>query len=340
MNRSEINFLKQNRYHLFPKTLQIEITRRCPFNCSQCYKTKLENTDMDFDYALGLMDTIEQKGVSLFVLNGGEPLLYPKIVPLLQRINKMETAVNIFSSGYGLTKEIVDLVKTSKNIYFYISLNGSSKEINGLSRQGYETAMKAVALLKAENAPFGINWVARHDNATDFVNMVSLCRNSHAVYLSVIGNKLTGRNEMESPLIKSDLERIAAVINNNKDANKESEPKLLIESCFSMLSTYINAPKSGYGAHCNAGISNCNINCDLSFQPCTHLKVVEQFASIMDYWHSSSVLKTLRDNPANNLEPCRQCRHRGICSLCRAVSIETCVDFAAGARVCINFWGK
>jgi MoaA/NifB/PqqE/SkfB family radical SAM enzyme len=89
MNRSEINFLKQNRYYPFPKILQIEITRRCPFNCSQCYKKKLENVDMDFDYVLGLMDTIEQKNVGLFALNGGEPLLYPWIVPRLQRINKM-----------------------------------------------------------------------------------------------------------------------------------------------------------------------------------------------------------------------------------------------------------
>jgi pyrroloquinoline quinone biosynthesis protein E len=333
MSRSEINFLKQNHYYHFPKTLQIEITRRCLFNCSQCYKKKLENIDMDFDYVLGLMDTIEQKNVSLFVLNGGEPLLYPWIAPLLKRINKMEASVNIFSSGCGLTEKIVDLIKISKNINFYISLNGSTKEINGLSREGYEAAMEAIALLTSRNAPFGINWVARHDNTADFVNMVSLCRDSQAAYLSVIGNKLTGRNQVESPLTKEDVEKIAAVI----DSNKEPGLRILIESCFSMLSTFVNAPVSGFGAHCSAGLSNCNINCDLSFQPCTHLKVVEKFNSIEDYWYTSSVLKTLRDNPAYSLEPCRQCRHRRICSLCRAVFTETCTDFAAGARVCINY---
>jgi pyrroloquinoline quinone biosynthesis protein E len=288
---------------------------------------------MDFDYVLGLMDTVEQKNVSLFVLNGGEPLLYPRIMPLLKRINKMEASVNIFSSGYGLIEEIVDLIKINKNINFYISLNGSTKEINRLSRDGYETAMEAVALLKSKNALFGINWVARHDNTTDFINMVSLCRESRAAYLSVIGNKLTGRNQMESPLTKEDIEKISAVI----DSNKEPGLRILIESCFPMLSTFVNMPVSGYGARCYAGISNCNINCDLSFQPCTHLKVTEKFNSIDDYWHSSSVLKTLRDNPAYSLEPCRQCRHRRICSLCRAVSTETCTDFAAGARMCINY---
>jgi MoaA/NifB/PqqE/SkfB family radical SAM enzyme len=196
--------------------------------------------------------------------------------------------------------------------------------------------VEALALLKMENVPFGINWVARHDNTADFANMLLLCRDSKAAYLSVIGNKLTGRGEMESPLTKEDLEGIAVVIN----GNKEPEPRILIESCFSMLATYVDTPKSGYGAHCSAGISNCNINCDLSFQPCTHLKVVEQFGSVEDYWHSSAVLKTLRDNPAPGLAPCRQCRHRNICSLCRAVSTETCANFAAGACTCINYSGE
>jgi MoaA/NifB/PqqE/SkfB family radical SAM enzyme len=232
-----------------------------------------------------------------------------------------------------LTEDIVDLIKTSKNIYFYISLNGSTKEINGLSREGYETAMGAAVLLKAKNAPFGINWVARHDNTDDFVNMVSFCRDSKAAYLSVIGNKLTGRDKMESPLTKEDLEKIAAVIN----SNKEPEPKIIIEFCFSILAAYVNVPKSGYRAHCFAGVSNCNINCDLSFQPCTHLKIVEKYNSLDDYWHFSKVLKTLRDNPAYSLEPCRHCRQRKICSLCRAISIETSTDFAAGLSACINF---
>jgi pyrroloquinoline quinone biosynthesis protein E len=288
---------------------------------------------MDYDSLLGFLETIRQKNVSLFVLNGGEPLLYPNIVSLLQYINKMQTAVNIFSSGHGLTEEIVALVKEGRNIHFFISLNGSTKEINNLSREGYEDALKAIAMLTAENVVYGINWVARHDNAADFGNMAVLCRKYSTEYLSVVGNKLTGRNEMESPLTKDDLEKITAQINNNK----ESTPKILVESCFSMLSTHIDVPKSSYGAHCYAGINNCNINCDLTFQPCTHLKLPEQFASIEDYWYSSVMLKTLRDNPAHGLRPCRECKHKRICSLCRAINTETCSNFSIGTASCINY---
>ena len=107
MNREELNFLKQNGYYPFPKILQLEITRRCPFHCAQCYKRKLENIDMEYSYLMELLDLIEHKGSRRFVLNGGEPLLYPDIVPLLKRIIVMDAAVNIFSSGYGITDEII-----------------------------------------------------------------------------------------------------------------------------------------------------------------------------------------------------------------------------------------
>lgn len=180
MSRTEINFLKTNGYYPFPKMLQIEITRRCPFHCSQCYKQKLECIDIDYGHVMNLLEMIKQKDVRQFVLNGGEPLLYPNIVPLLKQISGMEISVNIFTSGYGLTKEIINILKIGKNINFYISLNGSTQKINSQSREGYEYAINAVMMLAAENAVYGINWVARHDNTPDFANMISLCREYNA----------------------------------------------------------------------------------------------------------------------------------------------------------------
>jgi pyrroloquinoline quinone biosynthesis protein E len=283
---------------------------------------------------MDVLDTIERKNVKLFVLNGGEPLLYPEILLLLKRINKMDTTVNIFSSGYGLTEDIITILKKSKNIYFYISLNSSTKTINQLSREGYDVALEAIAILDQKNTPYGINWVARHDNAADFINMMALCRKYNARYLSIVGNKLTGANTMDSPLTQKDLEEIATRINNRKEQN----PAIFIESCFSILTTHINIRKSGYGAHCYAGVNNCNINCDLTFQPCTHLKVPECFNTIEDYWHSSVILKTLRENPAHNLEPCRQCGHRRICSLCRATDTKTSSNLTANSQSCINYF--
>jgi MoaA/NifB/PqqE/SkfB family radical SAM enzyme len=191
--------------------------------------------------------------------------------------------------------------------------------------------MEAISILHRENVPYGINWVARHDNTPDFGSLLALCRKYNALYLSVVANKLTGNNEMGSPLSQEDLEEIAKQIDNNKETH------IQIEFCFPMLLTHIKTLRGGFGMQCNAGVSNCNINCDMTFQPCTHLKVPEYFATLEDYWHSSSTLKILRDNPANNLEPCRRCIHKKACCLCRAMSPLTNSNFVANSQSCINY---
>jgi pyrroloquinoline quinone biosynthesis protein E len=290
---------------------------------------------MEYRYLMDMLDLIEHKGVKRFILNGGEPLLYPDIVPLLKRIVAMDAVVNIFSSGYGITDEIIELLKEGGNIAFYISLNGSTEEVNGTSREGYEVAVKALDMLALADMHYGINWVARHDNAADFVNMIDLCRTYKAVALSVVGGKLTGGNAMDSPVTMDDLVLIASYISDRK----KMEPYISIESCFSMLSTHINMPKSGFGAHCYAGISNCNINCDKTFQPCTHLKCPEQYASVEDYWYNSALLKILRKHPPYTLAPCRTCDYKKTCSLCRAMSVETCAIFDKDSSGCVNYSG-
>ena len=313
--------------------IQIEVTLRCPFNCSQCYKKNIENKDMDFEYLNNLINLIIKKKVKLVTLNGGEPLLYPDIVYALEKLGKSGIKTNIFSSGVGLNDKIINLLSDYKNIYYFISLNGSNKRINDKSREGYEVSMGAIKKLYNEGVIFGINWVARHDNVLDFPNILKLCSKYNISFLSVTGNKLTGNNIIESEVTKKDIERLAFFINNRK----QKDTAILIESCFSILTTLIDGNKNGFAAHCYAGISNCTVNCDKTFQPCTHLKVKEEYNDLETYWNSSPYLKKLRLYPPTILEPCNTCRNSKICSLCRAMSLETYNDAKKGRSSCIGY---
>lgn len=333
MNRKSMNFLKENGYFLFPKMVQFEITLRCPFNCKQCYKKVLGNQDMDYDYLNEILKQSIKNEVILITLNGGEPLLYPKICDLLTRLGETGIPTNIFSSGFNLTNDVVLLLEKYVNLNFYISLNGSTKGINNLSRDGFDESMDGIRNLSNRNVSFGINWVARHDNVMDFPNMLELCRVNRVSFISVTSNKLTGDNAIQSPLNKDDVASLADYIN----VRENFLPKIFIESCFSMLSTRIIANKNSFSAHCYAGISNCTINCDGSFQPCTHLKRPEKFDSIQDYWHNSQTLKKIRSNPPNKLTPCLTCKHNKICSLCRAMSIETYNNLCDGTSECFSY---
>lgn len=333
MNRKSINFFKQNGYFMFPKMLQFEVTLKCPFNCSQCYKKTLYNQEMDYDYLKDMLNQAAKNEVTLITLNGGEPLLYSRILDLLSNIGEKGILTNIFSSGFNLTKEVIQLLRKYENLKFYVSLNGSTKEINSLSREGFDVSIEAIRELSNNNIKFGINWVARHDNIADFPNMLELCRAFGVYVISVTSNKLTGYGLIEERLNKSDIILLSEYINNRKDL----QPSIFIESCFSMLSTHVIGNKNSFSAHCYAGVSNCTVNCDGSFQPCTHLKFPEKYDTIQIYWQNSQILKEIRDNPPNKLEPCRACEYSKICSLCRAMSLETYNNLRVGAKECPNF---
>lgn len=320
INREKINFMKENGYHQYPLTMQLEITRDCPFNCPQCYKMELGQKHMDFDLLNRMINEGLQHEVQLFVLNGGEPLLYPDFVNTLKLFRGKDVAVNCFSSGYGLTEEIIQAIKDTPNLSFFISLNGSTKEINDLSRQGYDISIKAIKKLQEHNVPFGINWVARKDNLDDFENMIRFCKENHVSQFSVTSNKLAEKKTAVNSYLKhEDIKRLGDLIKANPDLN------ITVEACFPQLTAEIRRLKDSDG--CAAGYYNINISLEGMFLPCTHLYYPEKWDSLEDYWNNSEMLKKLRKNVV-----CNNCEKK--CRFCKAMSPESYQDFSTGLQYC------
>lgn len=303
--------------------MQLEITRECPFNCPQCYKIEIENRNMDFSVLQKYIKEGLSKGVKLFVLNGGEPLLYPEFVKVLKLIKHKKVVVNCFSSGYGLTDKIISEIKTMPNLNFYISLNGSTKKINDLSRQGYDISLKAIEKLRDNDCRFGINWVARKDNLDDFPEMVNLCEKYNVSMLSVTSNKLAeNKSKIMSGLDLNDIKKLAEYIKANQERINIS-----VEACFPQLTNQIRRLVNSDG--CAAGYYNINISLEGMYLPCTHLYYPEKWDSLEEYWEQSSVLNELRKNAK-----CNNCYVH--CRFCKAMSKDGYKDFAKGINFCIE----
>ena len=320
MNTNDVVFYLRNGYVPFPKTIQIEITRKCPFKCPQCYKTGLDNKELDFDYIKESIALAYSKGTRMFILNGGEPLLYKDFEKLLDLLYQYkDVRVNCFSSGYGLTKSIIDKIKINTNFHFSISMNGSTDNINSLSRQGYYFGIEAMKKMKKSACPFDVNWVARHDNTYDFTSLISLCKKYGARSITVTKNKLVGdTRKVVSELEKDDLIYLSKIINNDKEY-------IIVESCYPQLAKYINRSSS---AMCYAGVINCMITIDKKFAPCTFLaEYAEYYDSIEEYWLKSNILKVIRSR-----KPCSKCSLN--CKFCLAISLATLSNFNSELEEC------
>lgn len=247
-NREYIKSMKTNSKLPFPYLVQLEITNDCPFNCPQCYKEVTQTGYMDFEKLKKFVAYCYDNGTKFFVLNGGEPLLYYKINELLVFMNTLDIHMNCFTSGYGMTNDIIDLWNFD-NHKLCLSLNGSTKEINSLTRQGYDVTIAAMRKLSEQRKYYGVNWVARHDNIMDLYDLIHLCERYSAGFLFITSEKLTGTGTLMSPLDKSDYVFLSEVIE-----GYTGRIEIIVESCFSTLYVLQNkSNKFNYFMGCFAG---------------------------------------------------------------------------------------
>lgn len=337
MNRIELDFLQKNGYYKFPPILQIEVTNKCPLNCPQCYKDIRNEKEIEWELIERTIQEGAQNGLKCILINGGEPLSYSKFWDLLDLLRKYDIKAHTYISGAGVTNQFAQKIK-EYNIKVNISLNGSTLQINSLSRDGYEVALKAMEIFKYNNVNYGINWVARSDNLKDFKNILYLGELNNADSILIVGNKMTHLGTLVSPLKYDELEELVKEI---RDYEKGSG-KLRIDKqrCFTELCDLYFNSYNKYDCGCQAGFLACTMDINGRFSPCSHLNYPEKFESVEKYWHHSDILTKLRANLSTNSFPCSACSNRIRCRFCKAEDVFTHDDFSVGKRNCIFFKRK
>lgn len=326
----DIDFYRKHKYLYRPRIMQIEITNHCPLKCPQCYKSPNEKY-MSFDTFTKYIDMCHECGVKSIMINGGEPALHPNFLNMIEYIDKQEMSAFCFLSGLGLTQQILDQLD-QKRVNISISLNGSTREINQLSRDGFEVSMKAIEKLSTTSLQWGINWVARHDNVSNFPQIVMLAVKYGAHHINIISNKTCGQS-VDSPMTQEDFYTLSHMIAKYRKLYAH-DFFIYIESCFSLLNAYMDAPALDLYLGCGAGIIMCFISVDGYYMPCSHLNYPEKFDSLRSYWERSPILSLLRDNLVNPPISCQACVHHTKCRFCRAVSKETQENLTIGYKDC------
>jgi MoaA/NifB/PqqE/SkfB family radical SAM enzyme len=89
-----------------PRVLQVALTHKCTRTCTYCYQ---ERTDacLDYDFLLGLLIDASRWGVLEIAFGGGEPLLFPRLVELLQELRRhTHLGLNLTTNGDLLTEDL------------------------------------------------------------------------------------------------------------------------------------------------------------------------------------------------------------------------------------------
>ncbi|MDR2045272.1 MAG: radical SAM protein [Clostridium sp.] len=331
MKYEDVLTFEKQLYLPTPRYLQIEITNRCDMLCPQCYKGSFEPKDMSAKMFDMVMSDAQCIGVNTVTLNGGEPFKHSEFYNIIDILKKYHLKTYTFTSGDGITDGKIDTIYSDGlDILLFVSLNGSTQEINMLSRDGYDIAIEAMSRLKRKGKRYGVNWVCRHDNVYDFPNMLSLCKKLHASSINIVANKLSGTGNIHSELTSSDYLFLKRYIENQVVVKPSY---ITIQHCYNVLNKILKRPVNAHLNMCGAGALLCCVTVDGDYTPCTHLYFAEKAVDISDYWNHSSILHQLRNSRLQK-KKCIDCSVSSACFFCKAMHLETSLDFKTEPNYC------
>lgn len=118
----------------FPLALEIEITRRCNWNCKFCYNiwkhSKKVNSRIDLpwkDYKK-IIDEAYENGCVTIRLSGGEPTLHPEFKKFISYITEKGMSAALFTNASILDNEMVEYLASLNLQTVLISLHGLSEQ--------------------------------------------------------------------------------------------------------------------------------------------------------------------------------------------------------------------
>lgn len=308
------------------RSMNLELTTACPFRCPQCYCNMENAKHLDIGIAKKMIFEASKLGLRSLSISGGETLCYPHLIEVIAYAKAHGIpGIHAAFSGWNLRKEIVEEMLEAGLSSISISLNGSNEEVNSITRQGYESAISALSLLRDMNYEHTcVNWVMHSNNVDDFDSLVALCEEFNVEVIDIISFKPDAKAQLNSVPSQRQLQMIAERVRKNT-----GKVKIGVEGCYSQLLALISDTKlfgnlnRGKYRGCVAGYECVSVNVDGSFSPCRHIHYKENFESIEAYLTQSEVIRKLSEcDETKAEEPCASCKYLLNCRPCIAINTE------------------
>ncbi|MBA2747456.1 MAG: radical SAM protein [Tatlockia sp.] len=137
-------------FHLSaPLMVWFEITRGCNLPCKHCYVAAgpQRKNELSTEEIFNILEQLKASGVFALVLVGGEPMMHPDFLPILNYAHKLGFVLSVATNGTYITQEIIDNLPREECV-ISVSLDGKAfqKELRILST--FEQIHERLMLLK------------------------------------------------------------------------------------------------------------------------------------------------------------------------------------------------
>ncbi|MCR5380425.1 MAG: radical SAM protein [Lentisphaeria bacterium] len=155
----------------FPAFIMMSITNRCNLHCKGCWVEQTKPPMMlSLKQVQGIVDTARKYDSQFFGLLGGEPLLHPDVMTLIE--NNPQAYFQLFTNGTLLNDDICARFAKLGNVTLLISIEGMETE-SRLRRGRDDVFAKSIAGLEAAVKAKLFTGVAASINRNNYDELVS-----------------------------------------------------------------------------------------------------------------------------------------------------------------------
>ncbi|MBD3287961.1 radical SAM protein [candidate division KSB1 bacterium] len=155
-----------------PPILIFSITNRCNLRCKGCYAQALrhsEGDELSDEKMCGIITEAHDLGMSFMVIAGGEPLVRQELFNITRDFP--DIIFLLFTNGLLIDDQLIEKLKTQKNVVPVISLEGHEADTDDRRGSGvYGRLLKTARKLKKAHIFYAVSFTVtkfNFDNLTD-----------------------------------------------------------------------------------------------------------------------------------------------------------------------------
>lgn len=304
-----------------PLDVQIELTENCNQKCIHCYnywryKQKIDSNELNNKDFLFILEKLNNLGVSVITLTGGEPFLRKDLFfALLKQAKKYKMEVGLNSNAVLIKENDAKLMADIGIDHALISILGDE------DTHDFITGKK----LNFKKAILGISNLIKNDIKTA-INIVASKLNQNEIYTVAKKMKNLGvKTFCATPMVPAHKNHLPYILNSNECKNVLKTLLKIKEDFNYNIDTLEPIARCLFNENeeddflpffgnriCSAAVSSCAISSKGNVRPCIHADkefgnlLKEDFNIIwqkMSFWASPDILPT----------ECKSCEANPIC---------------------------
>ncbi|MDD2271043.1 MAG: DUF5714 domain-containing protein [Desulfuromonadaceae bacterium] len=296
------------RGFLLPETprlqeLWLHITDRCNLACSHCLFCSGPGAGRELPLAQlkQHLDDAASMGCRTFALTGGEPLVHPDFIPLVDHILAIPgSRIAILSNGL-LLQERLQARWPRERIHLQISLDGRPDHHNSLRGSGsFEQLEQQLAWMSRQGWRFTLSCCVTRENADDLPWLVEYAADQGATALHLMWHFIRGRGNQDQHA--APLELYDTVL----AAMRRAEARGITIDNIESLKGQIFSPPGTIHDGSSAGCEAAAIGPDNRLYPSAATIGIEALATplasgLLSAWQQSPVLSSIRHTSVTTL---------------------------------------